>query len=134
MNKVILVGNLTRDPELTVKGDNTICKFTVACQRSFKNSEGKYDADFIFCAAFGKTAEFVNKYFSKGKKIALTGEIRTGSYKKDNGETVYTTTVNVNDVEFVLPKTAEASGNNDSSVDTGFVNVPDGDVDELPFN
>lgn len=133
MNNVVLVGNLTKDPELTTSGENIRCRFTVACQRTFKNSEGNYDADFISCIAFGKTGEFISKYFSKGKKIALTGEIRTGSYKRDNGETVYTTSVNVNNAEFVVPKTSD-SDSKSSAVDHGFVNVPDGVVEDLPFN
>lgn len=133
MNLVALVGNLVRDPEVTVRNDKTITRFAVACTRKFKNADGNYEADFINCVAFGKTAEFVEKYFTKGKKIALTGEIRNNNYTKDNGEKVYSYDIVVNEVEFVLPKSADSSSTPSNGSD-GFMNIPDGAEDNLPFN
>lgn len=132
MNNVVLVGNLVRDPEVK-GGDKPVCRFTVACSRSFKNAEGNYDSDFISCVAFGKTAEFVEKYFKKGQKIGVTGEIRTGSYTKDDGSKVYTTDVSVSNVEFVSKKSEGSGETAAAKVDSGFVNVPDGVEEALPF-
>lgn len=103
MNKVILSGRLTADPELrqTQSGISS-CRFTVAVNRKFKNPNGEYDADFISCVAFKQTAEFISRYFTKGKMIALEGTLRTGSYKDRNHQDVthYTTDVFVENVEF----------------------------------
>lgn len=103
MNKVILIGRLTADPELrqTQSGISS-CRFTVAVNRKFKNPNGEYDADFISCQAWRQTAEFISRYFSKGKMIALEGTLRTGSYKDKNHQDVthYTTDVFVENVEF----------------------------------
>lgn len=103
MNKVVLIGRLTADPELrqTQSGVST-CRFTVAVNRKFKNQNGEYDADFISCTAWRQTAEFVSKYFSKGKMIAVEGPLRTGSYTDKNHSDVthYTTDVFVDGVEF----------------------------------
>lgn len=103
MNKVVLIGRLTADPELrqTQSGVST-CRFTVAVNRKFKNQNGEYDADFISCTAWRQTAEFVSKYFSKGKMIAVDGSLRTGSYTDKNHSDVthYTTDVFVDGVEF----------------------------------
>lgn len=100
MNVVNLVGNLTKDPELqTTQNGTEYCNFILAVQRNFKNAQGEYEADFILCKAWRRTAEFVQKYFAKGSKMALTGSIRTGSYQKD-GETRYTTEVVADNVEF----------------------------------
>ena len=105
MNKVVLIGRLTADPELrqTQSGVSS-CKFTVAVNRKFKNEHtGEYDADFISCTAWRQTAEFVSRYFSKGKMIALEGNLRTGKYQDKNHSDVthYTTEVFVDNVEFV---------------------------------
>lgn len=101
MNKVIIMGRLTADPELrqTQSGISS-CRFTVAVNRRFKNSDGSYDADFIPCIAWRQTAEFVSRYFRKGQMIMLDGEIRTGSYKDNGGTTHYTTDIYVDSVEF----------------------------------
>lgn len=103
MNKVILMGRLTADPELrqTQSGISS-CRFTVAVNRSFKNDKGEYDADFVSCIAWRQTAEFVSKYFSKGQMIALDGELRTGSYQDRQHPDIkhYTTDVYINNVEF----------------------------------
>ena len=100
MNKVILIGNLTKDPELTTTNNGIeVCKFTVAVQRKFKNKDGEYEADFINCVAWRKTAEFVNQYFSKGKKIACVGSIQTRTYEAQDGGTRYVTEVVADEVE-----------------------------------
>lgn len=142
MNKVELVGRLTRDPEVrytTGESANAIARFSVAVNRRFKNAEGNYDADFINCVAFGKTAEFVEKYFTKGMAIGLTGRIQTGSYTNKDGQKVYTTDVVVEETEFVEGKGGNATTNNTPSTPTtpssdGFMNIPDGIDEELPFN
>jgi len=103
MNKVIIIGRLTADPELRTSQNGTAsCRFNVAVNRKFKNQNGEYDSDFISCVAFKQTAEFVSRYFSKGKMIALEGTLRTGSYKDRNHQDVthYTTDVFVENVEF----------------------------------
>lgn len=103
MNKVIIIGRLTADPELRTSQNGTAsCRFNVAVNRKFKNQNGEYDADFISCVAFKQTAEFVSRYFSKGKMIALEGTLRTGSYQDRNHSDVthYTTDVFVENVEF----------------------------------
>lgn len=134
MNSVQLLGRLVRDPEVRyTQGENatSVARFTVACNRKYKkNSE--QEADFISCVAFGKTAEFIERYFNKGSSIALNGRIQTGSYTNKDGSKVYTTDVVVESLEFVGKK------NDDSSADTSkqnndFMNIPD-DIDEnLPF-
>ena len=104
MNKVILQGRLTKDPEIRYAqgADNkAFAKFTLAVSRTFKNKDGKYDADFINCTAYGNTAEAIEKWFSKGKAITVEGEWRTGSYEKD-GAKVYTNECQVSRWEFPL--------------------------------
>ena len=143
MNKVQLVGRLTRDPEIRYsQGENATAtaRFSVAVNRRFKNSEGNYDADFINCIAFGKSAEFVEKYFKKGMAIGLTGRIQTGSYTNKDGQKVYTTDVVVEETEFVESKGASNTDNSNASCPTpsvsnnsDFVNIPDGVDEELPF-
>ena len=143
MNKVQLVGRLRRDPEIRYsQGGNATAtaRFSVAVNRRFKNSEGNYDADFINCVAFGKSAEFVEKYFKKGMAIGLTGRIQTGSYTNKDGQKVYTTDVVVEETEFVESKGASNTDNSNSSRPTpsvsnnsDFVNIPDGVDEELPF-
>lgn len=141
MNTCALCGRLTKDPEIRyTDGGTSIARFTVAVDRRFKK-EGEESADFIGCIAFGKTAEFVEKYFFKGKKIGLTGRIQTGSYTNKDGQKVYTTDVIAEAVEFVESKGADGSNSQSkpqgrpAPVDAnGFVNIPDGLEDEgLPF-
>lgn len=111
MNQVQLVGNLTRDPEGgTTQSGIAYCRFSVACQRKFKNAQGQYDADFINCLAWRQTAEFVQRYFIKGNKIGLTGSIQTGSYTAQDGSKRYTTEVLVDNVEFVAPRSDNGNG------------------------
>lgn len=113
MNKVILVGRLTKDPENRTSGDTTVTRFSVAVNRNFKNANGEYEADFPNCIAFGKTAEFVEKYFKKGDAIGITGRLQTGSYTNKNGDKVYTTDVVIDTVEFVSGKSS--AGDNPKS-------------------
>jgi len=111
VNQVNLVGNLTRDPEGgTTQNGIAYCRFSVACQRKFKNAQGQYDADFINCLAWRQTAEFVQRYFIKGNKIGLTGSIQTGSYTAQDGSKRYTTEVLVDNVEFVAPRSDNGNG------------------------
>ena len=136
------MGRLTRDPEVrysTGEKATATARFSIAINRRFKNAEGGYDADFINCVAFGKTGEFVEKYFQKGSMIALTGRIQTGSYTNKEGVKVYTTDVVVEEVEFAGGK-SENSGSStrpepSNASNDGFMNIPDGVEDEgLPFN
>ena len=148
MNKVILMGRLTRDPEVRYSaGDNqmAIARYTLAVDRRFNRNNSEQTADFIPCVAFGKSGEFAEKYFRKGMKIAVTGRIQTGSYTNKEGQKVYTTEVVIEDQEFAESKNAssgavggfgsgsmpEAPNNQDVSDD--FMNVPDGIDEELPF-
>ena len=143
MNKVQLVGRLTRDPEIRYsQGENATAtaRFSVAVNRRFKNAEGNYDADFINCVAFGKSAEFVEKYFKKGMAIGLTGRIQTGSYTNKDGQKVYTTDVVVEETEFVESKGASNSDNSNAfrpapnvANNNDFMSIPDGVDEELPF-
>ncbi|MDE6182475.1 MAG: single-stranded DNA-binding protein [Eubacteriales bacterium] len=115
MNKVILMGRLTRDVELKYtngKEPVAIGKFSLAVSRRFKK-EGEPDADFINCVAFGKTAEFISKYFTKGKMIAIVGRIQTGSYTNQNGQKVYTTDVLVEEANFCGEKKSENDEDSD---------------------
>lgn len=143
MNSVQLTGRLTRDPEITY-GNNgsTIARFTLAVNRRFKTENGP-DADFISCVAFGRTAEFVEKYFRKGQKMDMNGRIQTGSYTNQEGNKVYTTDVIAENVEFGESKNssgrqdAVSEQNNNSSAPAnydGFMNIPPGLEEELPFN
>lgn len=118
MNNVSIIGRLTRDPEAKNSGETAVARFTVAVDRRF-TKEGQPDADFISCVAFGKTGEFVEKYFSKGKKIALVGRIQTGSYTNKDGQKVYTTDVVVENVEFVESASASKKDDGDRSGDRG---------------
>ena len=143
MNKVQLVGRLTRAPEIRYsQGENATAtaRFSVAVNRRFKNAEGNYDADFINCVAFGKSAEFVEKYFKKGMAIGLTGRIQTGSYTNKDGQKVYTTDVVVEETEFVESKGASNADNSNNSRpapsatnNNDFMSIPDGVDEELPF-
>lgn len=137
MNCVQLVGRLTKDPEIKY-GNNgtTIARFSVAVDRRFK-SEGGPTADFPNVVAFSKTAEFVEKYFRKGMRIGLIGRIQTGSYEKQDGTKVYTTDVIAENVEFVESKQSSQETTQEppvGSVGDGFMDIPEGIDEELPFN
>lgn len=139
MNKVILMGRLTRDPEVRyTQGDNTmaIARYSLAVDRRFKR-DGEPDADFINCVAFGKAGEFAEKYLKKGTKIAVVGRIQTGSYTNKDGQKVYITDVVVEEQEFAESKNSGSSDNNRSAPankDMGFMYIPDSIDEELPFN
>ena len=145
MNKVILIGRLTRDPEIRTTANSTMASFSVAVDRRYKQ-DGQPDADFPRVIAWGKTAEFIEKYFHKGMKIGIEGRIQTGSYQNQNGQTIYTTDVIADAVEFVESKNASqggsstnnGSGNTQSApapatTDDGWMNIPEGTEEELPF-
>lgn len=132
MNKVILIGRLTRDPDVKyTQGDNpmAIARYTLAVDRRGRK-DGQQSADFISCVAFGRSAEFAEKYLNKGTKIAVTGRIQTGSYTNRDGQKVYTTDVVVEDHEF-----AESKGESKPSPqpEDEFMRIPDGVDEELPF-
>ena len=147
MNKVVLMGRLTRDPEVRYsQGQNAmaIARFTLAVDRRFRR-EGEQSADFINCVVFGKSAEFTERYFRQGMRIVVSGRIQTGSYTNKDGVKVYTTDIVAEEFEFAESKNASA-GNGDYSgfggtsrpepvsAGDGFMNIPDGIDEELPFN
>ena len=144
MNKVILVGRLTRDPEVRyTQGENhtAIARYTLAVDRRFKR-DGEPTADFINCVVFGKSAEFAEKYFRQGLRVAISGRITTGNYTNKDGIKVYTTEVTVEEQEFAESK-AESEANKTSNLQAtsanassggGFMNIPDDIPEELPFN
>lgn len=144
MNKVILMGRLTRDPEVrygTGENSTAVARYTIAVDRRFKR-DGEQNADFIGCVAFGRNAEFAEKYLRQGTKIVLTGRIQTGSYTNRDGQKVYTTDIVVEEQEFAESKAATAGngGQNNYSRPAaaadaeGFMNIPDGIDAELPFS
>lgn len=147
MNKVVLMGRLTRDPEVTysngANGQMAIARYTLAVDRKFKR-DGEPSADFIRCVAFGKSGEFAEKYFHQGTKIVVEGRIQTGSYQDKDGKTVYTTDVIVEGQEFAESKSASESNSNVNTQalplptpdnDDGFMNISDNvDDSALPFN
>lgn len=147
MNKVILMGRLTRDPEVRYsQGEQAtaIARYTVAVDRRFKRDGDAQTADFIGCVAFGRQGEFAEKYFRKGTKVVITGRIQTGSYTNKDGQKVYTTDVVVEEQEFAESKAAsnENAGfvpadnrpSPSAAAGDGFMNIPDGIDEELPFN
>ncbi len=146
MNKVILMGRLTRDPEVRYsQGENAtaVARYTLAVDRRFNRNGEENTADFINCVAFGRAGEFAEKYFRKGTKIAVTGRIQTGSYTNKDGVRVYTTDVVIEEQEFAESKNSSAgdggfAGSNSRpepvAAGDGFMNIPDGIDEELPFN
>lgn len=145
MNAAVLMGRLTRDPDVRyTQGpeQKAIARFTLAVDRRIRSENGP-SADFISCVAFGKAAEFIEKYFRKGMKMGVTGRIQTGSYTNREGQKVYTTDVVCNEVEFVEKKAAgDESGNQAAGAgqdygapdDDGFTSIPDALDDNLPFS
>ena len=145
MNKVILMGRLTRNPDVRYsQGEKATCvaRYTLAVNRRFRR-EGDQDADFINCVAFGRQGEFAEKYLKQGTKIVISGRIQTGSYTNRDGVKVYTTDVVVEECEFAESK--NAAGDNSgftpsdrpspsSAAGDGFMNIPDGIDEELPFS
>lgn len=146
MNKVILLGRLVRDPEVRYsQGENAtaIARYTLAVDRRFKQ-EGQPTADFIGCVAFGRNAEFAEKYLNQGIKIAITGRIQTGSYTDRNGNKVYTTDIVVEEQEFAESKVTGGTSSQQNTqeppkptphdIGDGWQNIPDGLDEDLPFN
>ena len=139
MNKVILMGRLTRDPEVRYSaGENAlaIARYTLAVDRRF-HRDGEATADFINCVTFGRAAEFAEKYLRQGTKIAVSGRIQTGSYTNRDGHKVYTTEVVVDEQEFAEGKNAgSGSSHTQPAPETdpdGFMNIPEGIEEEMPF-
>ena len=157
MNKVILMGRLTRDPDVRYsQGENAtaVARYTLAVDRRFRR-DGDQTADFIGCVAFGRTAEFAERYLRQGIKVAVTGRIQTGSYTNREGQKVYTTDVVLEDIEFAESKAASDANRGSmgmgggyqqsapapapmpspmGAAGDGFMNIPDGIDEELPFN
>ena len=147
MNKVILMGRLTSDPTIRyAQNENSTCiaNYTLAVDRRFKRQGEEQTADFIRCVAMGKGGEFAEKYLHQGTKIVVEGRIQTGSYTNKDGQKVYTTDVMVESQEFAESKSAsQQNENSQSSAPTrpnptsasndGFLNIPDGIEEELPF-
>ncbi len=135
MNKVILMGRLTRDPEMRYsKSDNpiAIARYTLAVERR-RTAEGQQAADFIPCVALGKNGEFAEKYLTKGMKVAVEGRIQTGSYTNKDGQKVYTTEVMIEAQEFA--SSGRTNWQQATEVDeNGFMDIPDGIEEELPFS
>lgn len=153
MNKVILMGRLTRDPEVRYSqgaSQTAVARFSVAVDRRFKR-EGEPDADFFNCTCFGKQAEFVERYLHKGVKVVLSGRVQNDNYTNKDGQMVYSVRIMVDEIEFAESKNA-STGNGDggyrnnggfgggnsapapSGAGDGFMNIPDGIDEELPFN
>ena len=151
MNKVILMGRLTRDPEVRYgQGSNNtaVCRYSIAVDRRFKR-DGDPDADFFDCTVFGKGAEFAEKYLKKGTKIVISGRIENNNYTNKEGQKVYGTRIVVDEQEFAESKNASNGGTGNSNAGgfdnfnsasapsaagDGFMNIPDAMEDELPFN
>ena len=149
MNKVILMGRLTRDPEVRYSqgaSQTAVARFSIAVDRRFKR-EGEPDADFFNCTAFGRQAEFVERYLHKGTKIVLSGRIQNDNYTNKDGQMVYSVRVMVDEIEFAESKNASSQNEGGfqggfaggaapaaSGASDGFMNIPDGIDEELPFN
>lgn len=130
MNKLILMGNFTRDPEIRYsQNDNkAVARFTIAVSRRYKQ-EGQPESDFFNCVAFGKTAEFVEKYFHKGMRALVVGRIQNDNYTNKNGEKVYSVQMIVEEIEFGEKK----SDNAQTQSDDDFVQIPEGQQGDIPF-
>ncbi len=153
MNKVILMGRLTRDPEVRYSqgaSQTSVARFSIAVDRRFKR-EGEPDADFFNCTAFGKQAEFIERYLRKGVKVVVCGRIQNDNYTNKDGQMVYSVRVIVDEIEFAESKNASAANSDNgyngggymgggnsapapSGAGDGFMNIPDGIDEELPFN
>ena len=147
MNKVILMGRLTRDAEIRYsqgESPTAIARFSLAVDRRFRRDNDEQTADFINCVAFGRTAEFLERFGRKGTKFVLEGRIQTGSYTNKDGQRVYTTDVVAENVEFAESKNNSSAGNDfggapsapspSGAAGDGFMNIPEGIDEELPFN
>ena len=145
MNKVILMGRLTREPEVRYSqgaSQTAVARFTIAVDRRFKR-EGEPTADFLDCTAFGRQAEFIERYLHKGVKVVVCGSIQNNNYTNRDGQMVYSVRIMVDEVEFAESKNASGTGEGgytapahtpNTSISDGFMNIPDGIDEELPFN
>lgn len=140
MNRVVLLGRLTRDPDVRhvqgANGDMAIARFNLAVDRRRRKDSNEQQADFINCVAFGKIGEFAEKYLRKGTKIAIDGRIQTGSYDNKDGMRIYTTDVVIEHCEFAESKKSGNAANGTAmgvNGPDGFMNIPDGIDEELPF-
>ena len=144
MNKVILMGRLTRDPEVRYsQGENSlaIAKFSLAVDRRFKR-QGEAETDFFNCTAFGKQAEFVEKYLKQGNKMLVTGRVQNDNYTNKEGKKVYSVQIIVDELEFAENRQAQSTNSDKGGYQTsakssqadGFMNIPTGLEDELPFS
>ena len=147
MNKVILMGRLTRDAEIRYsqgESSTAIARFSLAVDRRFRRDNEEQTADFINCVAFGRTAEFLERFGRKGTKFVLEGRIQTGSYTNKDGQRVYTTDVVAENVEFAESKNNSSTGNDfggapsapspSGAAGDGFMHIPEGIDEDLPFN
>ncbi|MBQ6815572.1 MAG: single-stranded DNA-binding protein [Lachnospiraceae bacterium] len=145
MNKVILMGRLTRDPDIRYTAGNNpmaIARYTLAVDRRYRDGNSEQTADFISCVAFARQAEFAERYLHQGTKLVVEGRIQTGSYTNKDGQKVYTTEVVVENCEFAESKASGSSVGETSGSSTpdayvgedGFMNIPDGVEEGLPFN
>lgn len=135
MNKVMLIGRLTRDVEVNYSANSTaVARYTLAINRPYKR-EGDQEADFLRCVAFGKTAELAERYLAKGMRVAIDGRIQTGSYTNRDGQKVYTTDIIVERQEFLEKRADNSPSAPDAPYDSdSFMDIPDGIDEELPFN
>lgn len=138
MNKAILMGNLTRDPEIRyTQGENSmaVANFSLAVNRKYVR-KGEDDCDFFNCTAFRKQAEFIEKYFKQGSRMLLIGRVQNNNYTNKNGEKVYNVQIMVEEVEFGSTKgsSTPSDKNVNKDIDDDFINIPDGVDDGLPFN
>lgn len=137
MNKIILLGRLTKDPEVRyTQGQNTMAigKFSLAVNRKYKR-ENEPEADFFNCTSFGKQAEFVEKYLKKGSKVLMSGRVQNDNYTNKEGQKVYSVQIMVEEIEFAESKGSSDSAKQQSEPSSeGFVNIPEGLQEELPFN
>ena len=136
MNKVELLGRLTRDPDIRYSNSEesiAVARFNLAVERRHRK-DGQTEADFISCVAFGRRAEFAEKYLHKGTKIVLVGRIQTGNYTNQDGQKIYTTDVVAEEMYFAESKKEGSDGRSEPTDENGFMNIPEGIDEELPFN
>ena len=132
MNKAIMMGRLTRDPEiLYTNGGKTIGKFSLAVDRRFKQ-DGQQTADFFNCVTFGKQAEFVEKFLHKGTKIVICGQVQNNNYTDKDGKTVYGTQIVIDEIDFAESRATQQQNQSGHS-EPGWMSIPEGVVEELPF-
>lgn len=132
INKVVISGRLTRDPDMRGEGTSLCARYTLAVDRRYQK-DGEQQTDFISCVAFGKGAEFAEKYLKKGMKIVVCGRIQTGSYTNKDGAKIYTTDVIVEEHDFAESKNSSGSSSDETSTDADFMEISQEDKDSMPF-